>query len=289
MLQTCVRLANMTTRSLSTSLLLPIFLAAAVGAAPVSSHENNGSYHVGVGDVLKVVAFQHDEISGEFEVDENGLITYPLLDQVRVAGLTVPEIASRLKQALEKDYYVSIQLQVSISKYRSQPVTIIGEVASPGTYYLKGKTTLTELIAKAGGLKPTAGQMLELRRAGGTEGGEKEQSVSLSVRDLVSGAAKEIVLHGGDVISVAARQLYFITGEVARPGRYELQDNQTLMQAISQAGGLGKFASQEVEMHREVNGKKKVLIFNLSRIRRGKVLDPKVEANDVLIVKRRFF
>lgn len=289
MLQTCVRLTNMTTRSVSTSLLLPIFLAAAVGAAPVSSHANNGSYHVGVGDVLKVVAFQHDEISGEFEVDENGLITYPLLDQVRVAGLTVPQIASRLKQALEKDYYVSIQLQVSISKYRSQPVTIIGEVASPGTYYLQGKTTLTELIAKAGGLKPTAGQMLELRRAGGTEGGEKEQSVSVSVRDLVSGAAKAIVLHGGDVISVAARQLYFITGEVARPGRYELQDNQTLMQAISQAGGLGKFASQEVEMHREVNGKKKVLIFNLTRIRRGKVLDPKVEANDVLIVKRRFF
>ncbi len=61
------------------------------------------------------------------------------------------------------------------------------------------------------------------------------------------------------------------------------------MQAISQAGGQGKFASQIVELHREMGGEKEILTFDLSHIRKGRATDPPVESGDVLIVRRRFF
>ena len=81
----------------------------------------------------------------------------------------------------------------------------------------------------------------------------------------------------------------FVTGEVASPGQYEMSRGITLMQAITQAGGLGKFASQAIEVHREVEGEKTILDFDLSHIRKGKIPDPPIKPGDVVIVRRRFF
>jgi protein involved in polysaccharide export with SLBB domain len=61
------------------------------------------------------------------------------------------------------------------------------------------------------------------------------------------------------------------------------------MQALSQAGGQSKFASQDVELHREQQGGKEILEFDLSEIRKGKLADPPIKPGDVVIVKRRFF
>jgi len=58
---------------------------------------------------------------------------------------------------------------------------------------------------------------------------------------------------------VSAKKIFFISGEVARPGQYEISLGLTLMQAISQAGGVGKFASQSIEIHRDVGGEKQIL------------------------------
>jgi polysaccharide export outer membrane protein len=99
----------------------------------------------------------------------------------------------------------------------------------------------------------------------------------------------DIEVRAGDVLSVSAKQLYFITGEVARPGQYEISQDMTLMQAISQAGGQGKFASQTIELHREAGGSKEILSFDLSHIRKGKADDPSIQSGDVIIVRRRFF
>ena len=100
---------------------------------------------------------------------------------------------------------------------------------------------------------------------------------------------RDVFLQAGDVLYVSPKKIYFITGEVARPGQYEISLGMTLMQAISQAGGVGKFASQVIEIHREVDGEKKILSFDLSHIRKGRLADPAVVSGDVIFVKRRFF
>lgn len=259
-------------------------LTSAAGTDPAPA-----PYTLGVGDILHVVSFQHDEISGEFPVEEDGTITFPLLGKVKVLGLTPGEAATRLERLLEKDYYVDVQVQAEVKEYRSRPVTVLGEVQNPGTYYLKGPTSVAQIVAEAGGMKPTAGPVVEVRRQEVENGVSVQKVYSFPIDRLTSGGTIDLELQAGDIVSVSAKQLYFVTGEVGRPGQYELQHGMTLMQAITQAGGLGKFASQEVELHRELKGEKKILQFDLGRIRKGKEQDPKILPGDVIIVKRRFF
>ena len=119
--------------------------------APVAAQEKDAvassGYRVGAGDVLRVEAYNHDEISGNFAVEVAGEISFPMLGRVEVAGQTTSEIANHLERLLEQDYYVDVQLQVEIEDYHSKPVTVLGEVARPGTYYLEGKTSLHKILA----------------------------------------------------------------------------------------------------------------------------------------------
>ena len=260
-----------------------------VGAAEDSAPADAG-YRVGPGDVLEVEAFSHDEISGQFAVEESGEISFPILGRLSVAGRTTSEIARHIEELLERDYYHDVQLQVEVEQYRSQPVTVLGEVARPGTYYLDGRTSLQTILAEAGGLTGSAGPVVELRRLEEIDGGEQPVVRVFGTSRLVSGEeGRDVVLRPGDVVSVSTRQRYFITGEVASPGQYDLMSGMTLMQALSQAGGQGKFASQTVEVHRGGNGDKQIQTFDLSQIRKGKVGDPLIEAGDVIIIRRRFF
>ena len=251
---------------------------------------DEGGYRVGIGDVIEVEAFQEEQISGEFSVEVSGSITFPLLGAVPVAGMTPAEIAQVLEELLEKDYYVDVQLKVEVEDFASQPVTLLGEVQSPGTYYLEGRTTLTEMLSRAGGLKSSAGPVLELRRTDRAEGGTLPDPVIFETAKLATGeVGRDFILRSGDVLYVSPKKIYFITGEVARPGQYEISLGMTLMQALSHAGGAGKFASQVIEVHREVDGEKKILSFDLSHIRKGRLADPAVVSGDVIFVKRRFF
>lgn len=272
---------------------LAIAVASCIVPANLSGQEaaaDAEGYQVGIGDVIDVMTFGHDEISGEFTIQPSGVIIFPLLGAVPVSGRTPAEVGAVLESLLEKDYYVDVQLKVEMKVFASQPVTLLGEIQNPGTYYLEGRTSLTDLLAKAGGLKPTAGPTLELRHVTRVDGEGPPPPLVFATAEILSGeAGRDVVLQAGDVLSVAAKKLYFITGEVARPGQYEITLGMTLMQAISQAGGVGKFASQSLEVHRLINGEKEILSFDLAHIRKGRVADPAIEAGDVIYVNRRFF
>ena len=150
--------------------VLPVLvLGAAALTGPVLAEQGgqgngNGLYRVGVGDVITVESFQHDEISGEFLVEDGGFVTYPFLGAVPVERLSCAEISRRLEELLERDYYVDVQLVVEVAQYRSKPVTVLGEVGKPGTYYLKGPTNLLQILVEAGGIRSSAGGEVELRR-----------------------------------------------------------------------------------------------------------------------------
>jgi polysaccharide export outer membrane protein len=270
--------------------IFAVLCSAPAGALGQDVLPEEEGYRVGAGDVIEVETFSHEEISGEFTVGPTGAIVFPLLGSVQVGGKTPADVAALLESLLEKDYYVDVQLRVEMEVFASQPVTLLGEIQKPGTYYLEGRTSLTQLLAKAGGLKASAGPTLELRRVTRVDGEGPPPPMVFETSEILSGEiGRDVFLQAGDVLSVAAKKLYFITGEVARPGQYEITLGMTLMQAVSQAGGAGKFASQSLEVHRLTNGEKEILSFDLSQIRKGRVVDPAIQAGDVIYVKRRFF
>ena len=255
----------------------------------VHADETESVYHVGVGDTLYITAFQHQEISGDFQIAEDGTISYPLIGQVHVSGKSVAAISALVERLLERDFFIDVQLRVEIREHRSRPVTVLGQVNRSGTYYLRGRTVLTEIIAEAGGIASSAGPEIELRRMVRAQGEAPVVEVFHTAKVMTGEQGHDVVLQPGDVISVSAKKQFFITGEVRGPGQYEISRGLTLMQAVSQAGGMSKFASQNVEIHREIDDEKVIETHDYGDIRKGRIADPLIRSGDIIIVRKRFF
>ena len=74
------------------------------------------------------------ELSGDFRVDAEGLITYPILGKIKAAGHTVADLERKLTTLLADGYLKRPQVTVSIKEYGSQKVVVTGEVQKPGPY-----------------------------------------------------------------------------------------------------------------------------------------------------------
>ncbi len=135
--------------ALSGIFLLLTGCAPGADLAPITEYRAQG-YRLGGGDRIRIITFGEDQLTGEFQVDDQGNIALPLLGSVKAAGLTPEQldgaIANELRnRKLLRDPSVAIE----VVAYR--PVFILGEVAKPGQYpYQPGMTMLTT-VAVAGG------------------------------------------------------------------------------------------------------------------------------------------
>ncbi len=109
-----------------------------------------GAYRLGVGDVLRVLTFGEEQLTGEFRVDDQGQVGIPLIGNVRASGRTAKQLESDISQALVKgDYLKNPHISIEVAAYR--PIFVLGEVAKPGQFpYQPGMTFLTA-VAVAGG------------------------------------------------------------------------------------------------------------------------------------------
>jgi polysaccharide export outer membrane protein len=124
--------------------------------------EDREEYYLGYHDVLRITVFgRHDPIKGDAdivrdtEIRDDGMISFPLIGDVQAAGLTIPELRHNIVEKL-KEYITTPKIDIQIIEYNSRDVSILGEVREPQVIYLKGKTTLLEVIAQAGGLTEKA-------------------------------------------------------------------------------------------------------------------------------------
>jgi protein involved in polysaccharide export with SLBB domain len=107
------------------------------------------AYRLGSGDRVKVTVYGHEDLSGEFDIDSQGIISLPLIQDVAGSGLTVEELELAITEKLQPDYLKHPKVSVDVLSYR--PFYIIGEVKAPGSYpYVSGMTVLNA-VALAGG------------------------------------------------------------------------------------------------------------------------------------------
>jgi polysaccharide export outer membrane protein len=208
-----------------------------------------------------------------------------------VAGKSANEIDDELTALLSKDFLVDPQVNVDIKDYQSQAVTILGEVRSPGRYFLKRNMRMIDLLADSGGPTKEAGPEIIVTRQGGDPGGRK---VILSLEALFSRSneAANIPLKNGDIVTIAERQAFYIKGEVVRPGSYFIESGMSLLKALSIAGGLTQFANRrEVEILRSGADKKgqEKMVINMKDVESGKLPDVPLHPDDIINVPRRIF
>lgn len=130
-------------------LSVPVLLTAVPAAGIAMEADTKSLYRLGTGDRLRITVFGEDDLSGEFEVDDTGAISLPLIGGVAAAAKTPRELERAVAAALADGYLVNPRVSLEVLNYR--PFFILGEVKDPGKYpYVNGMTVLNA-VAVAGG------------------------------------------------------------------------------------------------------------------------------------------
>ena len=235
-------------------------------------------YRLGAGDLLKIVVFDHEELSVDARVSQSGNITFPLVGQVPVAGLSTRDAELLLAQHLMDGGFVKQpQVSVLVSEYQSQKVSVMGQVTKAGQYPLDASKKVIDVLAMAGGiLNDTAAEDATLVRADGSR-------VAIDLQKLFDGdPAMNLVVHDGDTVFVRHAPQFYIYGEVQHPGQYRLARNTTISQAISIGGGLTQRGTQRGAIVKRLDAEGKERKYSVSE---EDVLQP----NDVLLIKASLF
>jgi len=128
-----------------------ILIVCGVLAAPHGHAQNAAAYKLGVADKVHIIVFNEPDLTGDFDVNDQGILSLPLIGQVHVAGMTLSEAQDVITKKYGT-YLISPRVNVAILVYR--PVYVIGEVKHPGSYpYINGMTVLNA-VAVAGGYTP---------------------------------------------------------------------------------------------------------------------------------------
>ncbi|MBO8126468.1 MAG: SLBB domain-containing protein [Firmicutes bacterium] len=164
------------------------------------------------------------------EVRPDGKISFPLIDDLMVDNLTIPQVKEALTKQLAQ-YVRDPKVTVAVKKFRTITVQVSGEVRNPGLYLLQPDSSISDAIAAAGGLTPDAdGTRIKfVPKSGG---------VSLVNLDSVADTLGEKRLQNGDQIIVPEVPKVMVMGEVRSPGMYPLKPGSRVSDAIATAGGL---------------------------------------------------
>jgi polysaccharide export outer membrane protein len=279
-------------KHLTSLLLFAAALAPSLLAQTAAVPQAAPTYLIGPADVLSIKVFDEPALTGIFNVDSDGTITYPFLQRVEVRGKTLNDVEKLITTGLRKDYVRNPQVSVEIQTYRSRAIFVLGEVKAPGKYTIEGQVTLLEVIAKAGSFTAAAGPEIVVQRyengmaaAMATTPAEPgslgtAELVRVSVEDLKNGRfTANFLLQDSDTILVPAADRYYITGFVKNPGSFVLRPGLTVQQAIAEAGGLTERGSNRgIKITRRINGQDREVDADMS---------DHIRANDTIKIRQR--
>jgi len=258
-------------------MLSPLAHAQAPSAATMASGPAAGlaEYRVGAGDVLRVVVFQNPDLTMETRVTDGGLVSYPLLGNLRLGGLTITAVEKLISDGLRNGNFVrQPQVTVALLQVRGHQVSVLGQVNRPGRYPLEtADMRLTDVLATAGGASPAAADVVVL--SGQRDGKPFRLEVDLPTLFGDGSRAKDPVVLNGDTVWVDRQPIVYIYGEVQRPGPMRLERELTLLQALATGGGLTARGTEKgVRVHRKAaDGSVTVITPDMTdRLREGDVV-----------------
>ena len=254
--------------------------------APQALSDPDEQYLIGPDDKIQVVVYNHPDLTSVIRVTRDGLITAPLVGEIRAGGYTPRQLAARLAELLGRDFLVHPQVEAQVVEYRSQWVILSGEVQRQGRIPLRGGTKLKEALAEAGGFTETAGEEITITRR--KTSGDGAATRTIRRRDFENGVENPLLAEG-DLVEVAAAARCYIQGEIRKPGRVIVERGMTLLRVIALAEGLTEWANRkEVRVLYGDSTNRRERVYNVNKILAGKAPDPEMEGGEVIVVKRRF-
>ncbi|WP_447979301.1 polysaccharide biosynthesis/export family protein [Candidatus Nitrospira bockiana] len=169
-------------------------------------------YIIGAEDILEITVWRNQDLSKTVQVRPDGKISLPIIGDVIAVGRTPGQLADELTMKL-KGYVQNPAIAIMVREVNSYSIFLLGEVARPGKYPLKSKTTLLQGITIAGGFTPIAArnQVVVFRQG---ENGNAEQMLKASYDDIVlrGGVTQNIELRAGDTVVVPSEAMVVFPG-----------------------------------------------------------------------------
>lgn len=212
-------------------------------ALGVRAADGTSEYTLGPGDNIRVVVFQNPDLTLETRVSETGTINFPLIGLIRVAGMPISAAEQRIAKALiDGNFLKRPQVNIVLLMNRSNQVSVLGQVNRPGRYPLDTfSTRLSEVLAMAGGIVnggATAASGADIAILSGFRNGKPfRMEIDIAKMFLQGRLQDDVPVIGGDVIYVHRAPMYYIYGEVQRPGTYRVERGMTVQQALAEGGG----------------------------------------------------
>lgn len=151
-------------------------------------------------DTIGVLVYNVPQLSGDFTVDQSGILTMPLLGRVDAVGLTTAALATKVGQGLQEKYLRDPDVTIALKSSVSRVVTVDGSVNAPGIYPINGNSlNLIQAIAAAKGTDELANpkRVAIFRTIGG-----QQVAAAFDLETIRDGNANNPLVYPGDTIIV---------------------------------------------------------------------------------------
>ena len=292
-----------------------------------SSDKSRFDYVIGGKDVLYITVYDEPDLSYDhntqrsLRVSIDGTMSFPLLGNVKLAGLTPFELEKKLEKLLSEGYLINPHVSVILAEYHSKEIYVLGAVHNPGVYPLLGKESILEMISKAGGIvtaenQGIAGNDIIVMRKNISINNEITRNSSFMATSTVfktdipidteveyirldlqkllkkGDIALNINLQDQDTLYIPMAESIFVFGQVTKPGAIKLLEKDiTVIEAISMAGGFTNIASpSRTRIVRMENGVEKTIYVDVNKVVKGKKSNDLIlKPGDIVVVPEAFF
>jgi polysaccharide export outer membrane protein len=289
---------------------------AAPGAAPqiskvvvsdqTTTYTERRDYLLGPNDVIEVRVMNEPQLGGEFELDMDGNVEFPFLDEpVQAKCRTLNAIRKDYTAALAK-FIKNPRVYVRLKEQRSRKESVIyGAVRSFQRFDMRRPVRLLELISNSGGVTEQHSGTIQIIHTAPPmcEEGERVASAPAAqtdelglpysiykVTDLKEGKAEaNPYIRQGDIIYVAEASPIYVVGNVLQPANLFLREGMTLVRVLAQVGGVREANEEKVKIYRQKpNGAgHEEIVVNYKAMKQGKEKDLALQPYDIIEVPRR--
>jgi polysaccharide export outer membrane protein len=244
--------------------------------------------------------FDFPELGGPISVHVagDGTVHLPYAGTIQATGRTPDQLQAAIDEALRnqgmvKDPNVTVDVQMAVNL----AVNVIGQVQSPKTVTLYAPAPISYILTQVGGFTGVASPHLTVIHPGGV------MPTSLDYDpEKPNPAVLHTLVKPGDIIHVASRGVYFVAGEVNRPGIFPIGGGlnignvtgnfgtgvvkqMTVLEALAQAGGITPIAARsKMRILRTVDGKREEILVDEVKLYKGEIADPIIHPDDIIYV-----
>jgi polysaccharide export outer membrane protein len=230
-------------------------------------------------------------------VSSDGTVHLPYAGTLQVSGMSPEQLQTAISQALQsKGIVKSPNVTVDVASATNMSVDVIGQVLSPKSIPLSAPATVSFILTQAGGVNTYAAHHLTIIHP-------REAPTSLDYDpESPNAATLHTLVEPGDIVHVSSMGVFFIAGEVNRPGVYPIGGGlavgqvspasgagivkqMTLLEALTQAGGITAIAARsQMRIIRTIDGKREEILVDQVKLYKGQIADPIIHPNDIVYV-----